>query len=374
MHKILFVASIQDHLNSFHNPYMKWFKEQGWRVDCACLRDNDKTLPYCDSIIETPFERSPYRVGNLKAYKTLRKALKEGNYDIVHCHTPMASVLTRIAAKSLRKRGLKVIYTAHGFHFFKGAPKSGWLIYYPIEKWLSRYTDAIITINSEDYNSTIDRNFKCMSYLVPGIGVDTSVFHAPSFEEKKKLRNEYGFPEEAFLLFYAAEFIPRKNQEYLIRQMSELQLRIPNIQLLLAGDGPQWDEMKQLADNLGVSDVVKFLGYRRDCQKLSALSDVGVSASKQEGLPINVAEYLATGLPVVVSSERGHREMVQEGVNGFIYETSDCNASFVIRVQQLYQDPVKRSEMGAAAKKSIEKFSIENALKAHIPIYRSLMP
>ena len=374
MPKILFVASVQGHFSSFHIPYMKWFKDNDWEVHCACKVNPDKSLPYCDRIWDVPFVRSPYQKGHLKAFKELKHVIDSGNYDIVHCHTPMASVLTRLAAKNARKNGTKVLYTAHGFHFFKGGPKSGWLIYFPVEKLLSSLTDAIITINHEDYEATWKYKFNCPTYLVPGVGLDTSRFIVSSPELRAELRNKYGIPEEKYILFYAAEFIPRKNQEYLIRQIPELSKVIPEITLMLAGDGRQVDEMRNLVVQLKMEDHVKILGFRRDCPQLTALSDVGVSASRQEGLGINVAEYMFAGLPVVISHDRGHHEMVTDGKDGFYFPLNQNDTTFREKIIKLYNDPQLRKEMGAAAKKSIEKFSIDNALKAHIPIYRSLMP
>lgn len=373
MKKVLFVASGARHFRSFHLPYFKWFKDHGYEVHAAAYDNGGMPLDGCDKFINIPFERSPYSFGNIRAYKMLKETLINGEYDVVHCHTPMAAALTRLAARKLRKKGLKVIYTAHGFHFFKGAPATGWLIYFPVEKFLSRYTDAIITINREDFEATKKYGFKCgKSYLVPGIGVNTTKFETTSDEIRYKLRLEYNFPAEAFILFYAAEFSVRKNQQFIIRLVPELLKTIPNLLVLFAGNGPRLDEMKQLAVNLGVESNIKFLGYRRDIVKLVSLSDVGVSSSRQEGLPINVAEYMSVGLPVVVSYERGHKEMVVDGVNGFIYNLSNAQ-QFVDDIVKLYQDPSLRRKMGNASRTHIEKFSIENALAAHAKIYEQYM-
>jgi glycosyltransferase EpsD len=285
----------------------------------------------------------------------------------------MAAALTRLAAKKFRRDGLKVIYTAHGFHFFKGAPKSGWLIYYPVEKILSRYTDALITINREDFEATKKYNFKCgCSYLVPGVGVNTSKFFPTSNTIREQLRKEYQISTDAFTLFYAAEFIPRKNHQFIIQALPELVKSIPNLVVIFAGDGPLLDEMKSLSQHLGVDSHIKFLGYRHDIPNIVALSDLGISSSHQEGLPINVAEYMSVGLPVVVSIERGHKEMVEDGVNGFLYDLSNPQ-QFINRIIELYNDPSLRTRIGDAARESIQKFSIENALAAHAKIYKQYM-
>lgn len=373
MKKVLFVASVASHIESFHIPYIKWFKEHGFIVDVAARMDIDNPIEYCDKFIDIPFERSPYSKGNISAYKALKAVIYNGQYNIIHCHTPMAAALTRLAARKMRKNGLTVIYTAHGFHFFRGAPLLGWLLYYPAEKFLSRFTDIIITINKEDFLSITDLNFKCKdSYIVPGVGVSTESVIDSNDETKKKLRKSYGYSDNDFILFYAAEFIKRKNHRLIIEQLPSLSKKIPNIKILLAGRGELLVEMKKLAEHLGVNRYVDFLGYRRDIPELVAMSDVGVSSSLQEGFGITVAEDMFAGLPVVVSYDRGHKEMVIDGFNGYFFDINKPE-QFSDKIYELYKYPEKRILMGLNAKKSIQKFSIENALAAHISIYKSVI-
>lgn len=373
MKKVLFVASVASHIESFHIPYIKWFKEYGFIVDVAARMNIDNPIEYCDKFIDIPFERSPYSKGNISAYKALKAVIYNGQYNIIHCHTPMAAALTRLAARKMRKNGLTVIYTAHGFHFFRGAPLLGWLLYYPAEKFLSRFTDIIITINKEDFLSITDLNFKCKdSYIVPGVGVNTESVIDSNDETKKKLRKSYGYSDNDFILFYAAEFIKRKNHRLIIEQLPSLSKKIPNIKILLAGRGELLVEMKKLAEHLRISRYVDFLGYRRDIPELVAMSDVGVSSSLQEGLPITVAEDMFAGLPVVVSYVRGHKEMVIDGFNGYFFDINKPE-QFSDKIYELYKYPEKRILMGLNAKKSIQKFSIENALAAHISIYKSVI-
>ncbi len=373
MKKVLFVASVASHIESFHIPYIKWFKEYGFIVDVAARMNIDNPIEYCDKFIDIPFERSPYSKGNISAYKALKAVIYNGQYNIIHCHTPMAAALTRLAARKMRKNGLTVIYTAHGFHFFRGAPLLGWLLYYPAEKFLSRFTDIIITINKEDFLSITDLNFKCKdSYIVPGVGVNTESVIDSNDETKKKLRKSYGYSDNDFILFYAAEFIKRKNHRLIIEQLPSLSKKIPNIKILLAGRGELLVEMKKLAEHLGVNRYVDFLGYRRDIPELVAMSDVGVSSSLQEGLGITVAEDMFAGLPVVVSYDRGHKEMVIDGFNGYFFDINKPE-QFSDKIYELYKYPEKRILMGLNAKKSIQKFSIENALAAHISIYKSVI-
>ncbi len=373
MKKVLFVASVTEHLSAFHIPYMRWFQENGFEVHATAKNDIGHNLEHCDKFIEIPFCRSPFDINNFSVYRQLKRLITQEKYSIIHCHTPMAAALTRLAARKMRKNGLTVIYTAHGFHFFRGAPLLGWILYYPTEKFLSRFTDIIITINKEDFLSITDLNFKCKdSYIVPGVGVNTESVIDSNDETKKKLRKSYGYSDNDFILFYAAEFIKRKNHRLIIEQLPSLSKKIPNIKILLAGRGELLVEMKKLAEHLRISRYVDFLGYRRDIPELVALSDVGVSSSLQEGLGITVAEDMFAGLPVVVSYDRGHKEMVIDGFNGYFFDINKPE-QFSDKIYELYKYPEKRVLMGLNAKKSIQKFSVENALAAHISIYKSVI-
>ena len=204
MEKILFTATVDSHILNFHIPYLKWFKEQGYEVHVASRGNAD--IPYVDKKHNIPFERSPFRLSNIKAYLQLKDVIDRNNYKLIHCHTPMGSVLTRLAAKNARKSGTKVLYTAHGFHFFEGAPLKNWLLYYPVEKWLSRYTDCLITINDEDYECAIRKKFKSGTIKkVNGVGIDLNKFTPQTYKKKKELRKIYGYSEKDFILIYVAE-------------------------------------------------------------------------------------------------------------------------------------------------------------------------
>ena len=225
MKKVLFVATVvKTHIMEFHIPYLKMFKEMDWETAVAARNDYenpaDCVIPYCDTYYNIPFARNPLKPGNLKAYTDLKKVIDEGGYDIIHCHTPVGAMLTRLAAKQARKNGTKVFYTAHGFHFYKGAPVINWLLYYPVEKWLSRYTDVLITINKEDYERA--KTFKAGRVCyVPGVGIDLKKFNV-GYVDKEQKRKEIGVASDDFVLLSVGELIPRKNHEVVIRAMSVL--------------------------------------------------------------------------------------------------------------------------------------------------------
>ena len=324
--RVLFCATVDFHFSSFHLPYMKWFKEQGWEVHVAAFGDME--LPFTDKKFNIPIERSPFKSKNIKAYRELKEIIDQNNYQIIHCHTPMGGVLARLAARTARKNGTKVIYTAHGFHFCKGAPLANWLLYYPIEKTLAHFTDCLITINTEDYQLA-KRRFKAKKIEhVHGVGVNADKFKPVGEEQRKQLRQQYGYKEDDFLLFYAAEFNQNKNQQLLIEALALIKDEVPNARLLLAGKGPLLEDCRKLATQRDIEEMVDFLGYRNDIENLLKISDLAVASSLREGLPVNIMEAMACGLPVIATDNRGHRELIINDKNGWIIASARSRRVF----------------------------------------------
>lgn len=367
MKKVLFVANISKHILRFHLPYLKWFKEHGFETHVAA--GGNEEIPWCDVKHEVSIERSPFSLKNIRAHKELKKIIEANQFALVHGHTPMGGVLARTASVAARKNGTKVLYTAHGFHFYKGSPLANWLLYYPVEKYLASYADGIITINHEDYRLLSDKNFQVKDkFYINGVGVDPARFNPITPEVKSKLRNELGYSDNQFVLVYVAEFIPRKNHRFVIDAAVELKSTIPDLKILFAGRGILLEEMKKFAQDKGVSEYIDFLGFRTDIEKVMAIADVGISASRQEGLGLNLVEEMFLGLPVVASQDRGHRELVVPGENGFLYEQNK-QEEFVSYITQLYNDTEKRKAFGEKSKTFAEKFSLENSVNSMAKIY-----
>lgn len=366
MKKILYVATVAEHFYYFHLPCFKMFKEKGWQVDVAC--HGDRELPYCDNKFEIPIKRSPADKENIQAYKELKAIIKKGNYDIVHCHTPMGGILARLAAKDERKKGTKVIYTAHGFHFFKGAPLLNKVIFYPIEWVMSTMTDCLITINSEDF-SVAKKHLKAKKIVkVNGVGYNSDLFYKISEEEKIRLRKEKGYPEDAIILIYVAEMNANKNQGMLVRMMTRLTKENKNIRLLIVGADNYEGKYIRLAEELGVSAYIDFLGHRNDACDLVHLSDIAVGSSLREGLPVNVMEAMACGLPVVLSDNRGHRELCRNGSNGYIVAPGD-DETMAKRVAELINDKALYSKFSGNSLELIKPYSKEEVLQELEAVY-----
>ena len=362
MKKALFVATVvKTHIMEFHIPYLKLFKEMGWETAVAAKNDfddpNDCTIPYCDTYYNIPFERDPLKPGNFKAYKALKRVIDEGHYDIIHCHTPVGAMLTRLAAKSARRHGTKVIYTAHGFHFYAGAPELNWLLYYPVERWLARYTDVLITINREDYTRALRFKAGRVCY-VPGVGVDLKKFDAGCVDRMEK-RRELGIGQDDFVLLSVGELIPRKNHAAVLYALSILKQmdELDGIQYVICGRGALEQELKSLTAELGLKEQVHFLGYRKDIPAICAACDLFVFMSHQEGLPVALMEAMACGLPVVCSAIRGNTDLIETGVTGLLAEKTP--QSVAAAIQKMRDTPELREQAAAAARKTVKEFDLD---------------
>lgn len=328
--KVLITATVQSHICQFQKPLAKLLQENGYEVHIAARNNlaekNGLKLEYVDKVFDIPFDRSPFSKRNITAYKELSKVLCENQYDIIHCNTPMGGVVTRLAANKYRKQGItKVFYTAHGFHFYNGAPIKNWLIYYPIEKTMSRITDKLVTITTEDYNLAT-KKFHSDVYRIHGVGANSNKFYIMSDEEKQKLRQESGFSSSDKIVLNVGELLPNKNQKTAILAMKKVVQAIPDAKLLIAGNGSEHDNLVELINSNNLQDNVQMLGYTTQLFKYMNICDMLVACSFREGLPLNLMEAMLCGKPIVASKNRGHRELIQDGVNGFLVDVQDVDA------------------------------------------------
>ena len=337
--KILYVATVLSHICQFHLPHLKALKEQGHEVHVAAHDNlavkNGLQLRYADRHIEIPFERTPFRIQNIRAYRMLKALIDSENYDLIVCNTPVGGILTRLAARRARKHGAKVVYIVHGFHFYKGAPIRNWILYYPLEKHMARLCDVVVTVNEEDYRFAKDR-FPGRVEHICGIGVDSERFHPATEEEQRAMRLREGLADEDFTVLCTGELNENKNQKTLVSATALLKDKIPNLKVLLVGNGPKEAELKAQIRDLGLENTVRMLGYRTDLERIVPAVDAVASCSRREGLPLNIVEAMLCEKPVVTSDNRGHRELVENGVNGFIFlpEDSEGLAENLLQIGQ----------------------------------------
>lgn len=368
--KVLFVATVvKTHINVFHLPYLEMFKNKGFKTYVCAKNDfenkEDCVIPYCDEYYDVPFERSPFNFKNIQAYRKLKKIIEKEKFDIIHCHTPVASILTRIAAIKTRKSGTKVVYTAHGFHFFKGAPLINWLIYYPIEKICSYFTDVLITINKEDYNLAMKKMKANKIYYVPGVGFDTNKFFNTKVDRIKK-RKEFGLNEDNVMILSVGELNTNKNHEVIIRAISNI--KRDDIHYFIAGEGKLKEYLYKLSEELGIKNKVHLLGFRKDINELYKISDIFCFPSKREGLSVSLMESMVSGLPIVCSDIRGNSDLVKKNMNGFLCNYNSVD-DFKKAIESLINDSDLCYKFTTNNQKDISKFSIENVIKKMEMIY-----
>ena len=374
--KVLFVATVvKTHMMQFHIPYLKMFQEMGWETAVASRNDYedpaDCRIPYCDTYYDIPFERMPWKRKNFTAYRMLKKIIDEGNFDIIHCHTPVGAMIARLAAMGARKKGTKVIYTAHGFHFFKGAPLLNWLLFYPAEWLLAPVTDVLITINREDYARAKKRMHAKRIEYVPGVGIDTGKFRADRGGRAEK-RRELGFREEDFLLLTVAEMTKNKNHITILQALAALKDRreYQNMHYLIVGRGEEWAGLERSAKELGISDHVHFLGYRTDAPDMYRCSDLFLFVPFREGLSVALMEAMGSGMPIICTEIRGNTDLIDSGVSGQF--TRNDPQSLAETILELYRDPERRERYGRAAAEKVMLFDNKNVHAQMKDIYLSL--
>lgn len=371
--KVLLTATVQSHICQFHKPLVEVLHSHGYEVHVAARNNlaekNGLKLDFVDKVYDIPFARSPKSKDNLRAYKELKKIIKKENYEVIHCNTPMGGVVTRLAARKERKKGVKVYYTAHGFHFYKGAPKKNWLIYYPIEKIFAKYfTDKLITIANSDKEIALNHKFGTSVFRIHSVGINNDKYFVRTDEEIQDKREDEGYLCDDFICICTGELNKNKNQKRLIEMIPKILVHIPNFKLLLAGNGPERENLINLAKELNVEKYIQFLGYRTDLENYVAIADVAISVSIREGLGINLIEAMACGKPVIGSDNRGHREFIRNGENGFIVKS---DTEIVKYIATLFQNKNLRIELGRTAEKTAKLYSAHCVMKELEKIYFS---
>lgn len=369
--KVLLVATVQSHICQFHKPLVAMLHEHGCEVRVAARNNlaekNGLKLDFVEQVYDVPFQRSPFSPKNLGAYKQLKKIIDDGDYDVIHCNTPVGGVVGRLAARKVRKRGTEVFYTAHGFHFYKGAPKKNWLIWYPVEKFMCRHTDKLITITQEDYDLASEK-FPTQVERIHGVGANSAKYRKLSEAECVELRHALGYTEDDKLLLCTGELLPNKNQITAIRALKILIKQQPKAKLLLAGNGPTLMELQAEVTALGLQNCVEFLGYRTDLERYANIADVILSCSYREGLPMNIVEAMLLGKPVVASYNRGHRELIVPDVTGYMVPPADANA-FAEKIAVLLNDGELADRMGQAGYEKAQLYADTNVRQELQAIY-----
>lgn len=370
--KVLILASVASMIDQFNMSNINILLSLGYEVHVACNFEKGSTctdekikqlkvkLRELDvKYFQIDFTRSVFNLfQDIKSYKQVKNLMKENNYRFIHCHSPIGGVVGRLSCRSTKT---KCIYTAHGFHFFKGAPIKNWVIFYPIEKWLSKYTDVLITINKEDYKRA-KSNFKMKKLeYIPGVGVDVAKIQSIIVDKEKK-KKELGIDNNRKILISVGELSERKNHKIIIEAIAGLE----NITYIICGQGTL---KQQLLDFAKKKDVdLKLLGFRDDRLELIKISDIFVFPSLQEGLPVALMEAMACETLCVASDIRGNNDLIKDNENGFLCNRNDYK-QYSTKIVQLFNDAELRRQFIDFNKVKIKKYDGCEIKKLMLNIY-----
>lgn len=364
--KRLLITSTDLMMIQFLMPHVRYLSENGFAVELACseiggrlAEVREAAAGYAEAVHQVSLVRSPFSPGNVRGYRQMVRLLRQRRYDIIWTNEPVMGVVTRLAARQARRQGTKVVYMCHGFHFYQGAGPVNWLLYYPIERLMSRFCDVIVTINREDEARA--RTFHCPRVeYIHGIGVDTERLRVP--DGHRSIRDELGLKQSDFLLLSVGELNKNKNQQVILRAMAKLGDR--QIHCCLCGHGDQREKLEQLARELGIEGQVHFLGYRRDVAAICTQADVFVHSSRREGLSVASLEAMYFGLPLILSNVRGSGDYLENGVSGFLREANDVEG-FAEAINLLKTNAPLRMACGQHNRKAVERYCI-NVVKYEI--------
>lgn len=368
MKKVLYVTTVSRTINAFLIPHINMLLDNGYEVHCACSIDKpvDKELQRRGvKIFEVPFSRNPLGIGNIKAFIKLEELQRINDYDIVHVHTPIAAIYGRLL--KLNFPSLRIIYTAHGYHFLKGGSKLGWILYYPIEKIMAKFTDVTININKEDYEITKEKLKPKKCYLLNGVGLDLDKYKKLSSKEIQEKRKEFGLKDKDFVVLMVAEINKNKNHIQLINAMDILKDKYPNIKVLCIGDGTLKESLDKQIILRNLQNNIFVLGYRLDVNKLINISDIGIILSRREGLPRNIMEFMACGRKVIATDIRGCRDLICDETIGTLVNVDDYEST-AKAIEKYYILNDKSFEVS----EEIRKYDIESINSELLKIYEDV--
>lgn len=366
-----------DTLRAFLLPFASYFRKKGWTVDAAAagIYRYEECINVFDKVWEVPWTRNFLDLNNLfSASRVIREIVKQGNYDIVHVHTPIAAFITRWALRKERKRNLKVIYTAHGFHFVKGGPRFKNFFFIVLEKLAGRWTDYLVVINKDDHESALKYRLISNTNLlyIPGIGIDSGYYNPDKVSEGdiEKVRNEIGLVNDDKYFLVVGEFNKNKCQSESVLALSKL--NNPQIHIVFAGEGSTMSSVQEMAKDLGIADRIHLLGYRKDIPRLLKGSLALLLTSRREGLPRCILEAMSLEVPVIATNIRGSKELLADGA-GILYQPGNIEA-LKKAMNYIINNPEESALMGSIGRKQVlEKYELSKIIQLHECIYEEAL-
>lgn len=374
MDKRILITSTDLMMVQFLVPHVINLSENGFHVEIACSNVGgrveeirSKLKNYVKKIHIVRLKRSPLAPINFWGYQDMKRIINRGHFNLIWTNEPVMGVVTRLAARTARKHGTKVMYMTHGFHFFKGAPKKNWLIFYNIEQWASRLCDVITTINREDYQRAKKMHAPVVKYI-HGIGINPD--RLSKVDNRSDIRQELRLNEEDFLCISVGELNENKNHQVVIKALG--QLKDPDIHYIICGKGDQLENLKKLAEEKEIQNNIHFLGYRLDVVDICKQADVFIFPSHREGLGVAPLEAMFCGIPLITSNIRGPVDFMTDGETGYLCAPDDVN-SFATKIRKLKDNPQLRVEMGNNNKKAVLPFLLDNSKIEVLNLIRNIL-
>ena len=367
-------AGITEHrVNTFALAPMLAAKSMGYTLYKGCNCDHPEQVKDVDYDI-TFYDQHTYRSifalkDNWIAFRNLSRFLKQHpDIEVIHCNTPLGGIVGRVCGKLYGVK--KVIYTVHGFHFFKGAPLVNRTILKWIEMLISHWTDALITMNNEDYAVAQKMHLRNHGkvFKVNGVGLYSDQYNISV--DRNAIRKELGLPDDAIVCIAMGDIVPRKNYRVAIKAIAQAQN--PKLHYLICGRGVQIDDLKLYSRELGIEKQIHFLGFRTDIKELSLVSDFFLFATLQEGLPRSTMEAMCAGLPCIVSDVRGNNDLIDDGKGGYLVAPRDAEG-FAQAINRLIMSPEDANAMGEYNKVKIKEYDIEVVKKEILDIYHQVL-
>lgn len=372
MKRILQVTTVSLSLG-FISDHVNKLVEDCNQVDIATnivSQISPKLIDESVNIFQIEFQRNPISIKNILAYKNIKALCKENKYDIVHVHTPVASFLTRLALR--KEKGVKVVYTTHGFHFYKGANIINWILFYPMERLAAKWTDAIITINNEDFLNA--KKFKLRDkgkvHKINGVGISLDGYKLQNFD-KSLYRKKLHFKDDDFIILVLAELNKNKNHIQLVKAMNLLKYKYPNIKAIFAGTGPLEKDIKKKIKENKLEDNIKLIGWRNDVKELINVSDIVSLMSKREGLGKCLLEAMICNTCILATDTRGPRELIKSGENGFLVRVDDFKET-ARKIEEIYMNIDLKKNFEKKSYLKVKEYSLENVLSMLDVIYDQL--
>lgn len=374
MDKRILVTSTDLMMVQFLVPHIINLSEKGFHVEIACSNVggrvdevSNKLSGYAKKIHIVRLRRNPLAPINFAGYHDMKRIINSGHYDLIWTNEPVMGVVTRLAARIARKNGTKVMYMTHGFHFFKGAPKKNWLIFYNIEQWASRFCDVITTINREDYQRAKKMHAPVVKYI-HGIGINPA--RLSQADDQMDIRQELNLKKEDFLCISVGELNENKNHQVVIKALGKL--KDPNIHYIICGKGSQKENLKNLAKEQGVQKNIHLLGYRLDVVDICKQADLFIFPSYREGLGVAALEAMFCGLPLITSNIRGPVDFMRDGQTGYLCNPNDVD-SFATTIKKLKENPYLCEQMGENNKKVVLPFLLDNTKREVLELVQHIL-